>query len=493
MKRLLIIAQFFLVLISTAFAEVRLPAVLADHMVLQRNHPVHIWGWATPSEVVNVTFRGESVSTTTDQFGHWAVYLKPGVAGGPFDLDVRGANSIHIGDILVGDVWFASGQSNMEFKVKNADNATAEIAAANYPKVRLFQVEHTVSEYPLDNVTAKTWVACTPQTVATFSAVAYYFARNIQQKQNVPIGLIESDWGGTPAESWTSLAALANDSSLMPIFASRAKMTEGEIMNRLVVQQEEKEKAAAKAEGRAEPKYPWHPPLNSWEPAALYNAMVAPLTPFPMRGVIWYQGESNSLLDRAPMYERLFQTMIRDWRHRWDDPELPFLYVQIANYTSTDLENWAVIREAQRHALELRNTAMAVTIDIGNPDDVHPKNKQEVGRRLALAARASVYKEALEYSGPLYRQITREGNLIRVWFDHAAGLNAKGGELTGFEIAGSDGRYVRGLAKIDGSTILVSSPELSSPVSVRYGWANSPECNLYNSDGLPASPFRSGP
>jgi sialate O-acetylesterase len=225
----------------------------------------------------------------------------------------------------------------------------------------------------------------------------------------------------------------------------------------------------------------------------VYNAMIAPLTPYPIRGVIWYQGESNSLINRAPLYGRLFQTMIRDWRNRWDQPDLPFLFVQIANYTSTNLENWPEIREGQRHALELRNTAMSVSIDIGNPDDVHPTNKQEVGRRLALAARAIVYKEPLEYSGPLYVRTTREGNQLRVWFDHAQGLSAKGEELTGFEIAGSDGKFYRAQTKIDGSTVLVFSPDLPSPEFVRYGWANSPECNLYNSDGLPASPFRSAP
>jgi sialate O-acetylesterase len=492
MKRPIFAALLLLLLASGLSAEVRVPAVLADHMVVQRDHPVHLWGWAAPGEVVNVTFRGETVSATSDTFGHWGVFMKPGAAGGPFDILIRGTNAIHLSDVLVGDVWFASGQSNMEFKVKDADNSPAEIAGANYPKIRLFQVEHTVSEYPLDDVTARNWVACTPQSIATFSAVAYYFARNIQQKENVPIGLIESDWGGTPAESWTSLAALSSDSSLMPVFAARARMAEGEIMNRLVVEQEEKERAAAKAEGR-KLKYAWHPPLNSWEPSALYNAMVAPLTPFSIRGVIWYQGESNSVVDRAPSYERLFQTMIRDWRSRWNAPDLPFLFVQIANYTSTNLEDWPQIREAQTRALELHNTGMAVTIDIGDPDDVHPTNKQEVGRRLALAARAITYKEPLEYSGPLYRQVTREGNQLRVWFDHANGLNAKNGELTGWEIAGSDGKFYRASARIDGNTVLVSSPDLPSPAFVRYGWANSPVCNLYNGGGLPASPFRSEP
>jgi sialate O-acetylesterase len=492
MKRLLIFAQFVLILISNAFAEVRLPAVLADHMVLQRNRPVHIWGWANSGEAVTVAFRGESATTTTDQLGYWSVFLKPGLAGGPFELDVRGTNTILLTDILVGDVWLASGQSNMELKVKDADNARAELAAANYPQIRLFQVEHIVSEFPLEDVSAETWRACTPKTAAKFSAVAYYFARNVQQKENVPVGVIESDWGGTVVESWTSLSTLSADSSLMPVFAARARMAENEIRNRLIVKEEEKVKAKAKAEGHPEPIFPWHAPLSWWEPSTIFNGMIAPLTPFPVRGVIWYQGESNSALDRYATYGRTFQAMITDWRRRWNDPDLPFLYVQIANYISTDLENWPEIRNAQLQTLALRNTAMAVTIDIGNPDDVHPTNKQEVGRRLALAARAVTYKEPVEYSGPLYVRTTREGNQLRIWFDHAAGLNAKGGELAGFEIAGSDGKFYRAQTKIDGSTILVSSPDLPTPEFVRYGWANSPQCNLYNSDGLPASPFISG-
>jgi sialate O-acetylesterase len=493
MKRSALLSLFILILISTVSAEIRLPAVFADHMVVQRDRPVHVWGWAAPGESVKVSFRGENATVTADQFGHWSASLKPGAAGGPFELNVSGTNSIAVSDVLVGDVWFASGQSNMEFKVKSADNAAAEVAAANYPKIRLFQVEHTVSEYPLDDVMAKTWVAVSPETVANFSAVAYYFARDIQKRENVPIGLIESDWGGTPAESWTSLAALSSDSSLMPVFAARAKMAEGEIMNRLIVEQENKETARAKAEGRPAPKYAWHPPLNSWEPSALYNAMVAPVTPFPIRGVLWYQGESNSVLDRAPSYARLFQTMIQDWRRRWNDPDLPFLFVQISNFTSTDQEDWPIIREAQRRALELRNTAMAVTIDIGNPDDVHPTNKQEVARRLALAARAIVYRQSVQFSGPLYRQATREGNQLRVWFDHASALSAKGGALSGWEAAGADGKFVPATATIDGNTVLVTAAGMDTPRFVRYGWANSPVCNLYNSDGLPASPFRSGP
>jgi sialate O-acetylesterase len=265
--------------------------------------------------------------------------------------------------------------------------------------------------------------------------------------------------------------------------AEANELLEGKIRNRLI--------AEARAQGKPEPQFPWHPPLNMWGPSLLYNAMIAPLTPFPIRGVIWYQGESNSRGERAVMYQRLFRALIEDWRQRWQIGDFPFLFVQLANFTSVPAEDWATIREAQRRTLELRNTAMAVTIDIGNPNNVHPTDKLTVGMRLALAARAIAYGEHLEYSGPMYRQITPEGNIVRVWFDHADGLEAKGGTLTGFEVAGEDGKFFPAEAKFDGNTVVLSSSEVALPEAARYGWGNSPECHLYNRGGLPASPFTS--
>ena len=283
--------------------------------------------------------------------------------------------------------------------------------------------------------------------------------------------------------------ALTADASLMPVFASRARMMDAEAENLLLEPVHQAETAKAKAAGLPLPKFPWHPLQQMWAPAQLYNAMIAPITPYAIRGVIWYQGESNSKLDRAPSYERLFQTMIRDWRDQWALGDFPFLYVQISSFTSDATEDWATIRQAQLRALQLRNTAMAVTIDIGNPEDVHPRDKVDVGHRLALAARATVYGEPVEYSGPLVRQVTLEDHSLRVWFDHAAGLQSKGGPPTSFEIAGADGKFLAAEAHIDGQTIVVSSPSVTMPVKVRYGWANSPNCNLFNGEGLPASPF----
>jgi sialate O-acetylesterase len=494
-QSVLVLAAFILSAILVR-ADVTLPSLLADHMVIQRGLPVHVWGVATPHEIVSVGFRGETKSATTDDDGRWSVFLSPGEAGGPFQLTIKATNTIILNDILVGDVWIASGQSNMEFPMTGLVNSESEIAAAQFPKIRIFVVKHKPADYPLEDVESKGWAACTPETVADSSAVAYFFARNIQQKEGVPVGLIETFWGGTAAESWTSLHGLSTDASLMPVFSERAKTLAEESTTRLRQEKEEREYqlavAQAKADGKPIPWRQWHPDFAAWAPAALYNGMIAPLTPFAIRGVIWYQGEANSG-ERAPLYARLFQTMIRDWRNSWGEGDFPFLFVQIANWNTAPEGLWPDVRNAQRQALALRNTGMAVTIEIGDAEDIHPKNKQDVGLRLALAARAITYGEKIEWSGPLYRQITQEDHALRVWFDHATGLAAKGAAgtpLVGFEIAGADGKYSAAEAKIDGASVVVSSAAVPTPVSVRYGWAANPTCNLVNKDGLPASPFQ---
>ncbi len=493
-RLVLLVATLLHILAISVHADVSVPAVLADHMVVQRGLPVHVWGMAAPHEAVSVAFRGETKAGNADDDGRWSIYLSPGDAGGPFELSIKATNTIVLHDILVGDVWVASGQSNMEFPMTGLVNAQTEIAAAQYPKIRLFLVKHKPADYPLENVESKGWAACTPETAADFSAVAYFFARNLQQKLGVPIGLIESSWGGTAAESWTSLHTLGADAALMPVFSARAKMVDEQSTNVLRQQREDVEfqKAVeqAKAEGKPLPWPQWHPDFEAWAPAALFNGMIAPLTPFAIRGVIWYQGESNASPERAFLYARLFQTMILDWRNSWDEGDFPFLFVQIANWNTEPGELWPEVRNAQRQALALRNTGMAVTIDIGDPIDIHPKNKQDVGLRLSLAARAITYGEKIEWSGPLYRQITQEEHALRVWFDHANGLMAKGATVTGFEVAGADGKYSAADAKIEGTSVVVSSAAVPAPVSVRYGWAANPNCNLYNKEGLPASPFQ---
>jgi sialate O-acetylesterase len=480
--------------LTMARADVTLPALLGDHMVIQRGLPVHIWGNAAEGESIAVEFRGITRSTTADEIGHWSVYLPPAEAGGPFGLTIKGANTIRLEDVLVGDVWIGSGQSNMEFPVKEALHSDAELAAANHPGIRLFHVKNKVGLYPLEDVAAEPWTICTPENIRDFSAVAYFFGRHLQGKLGVPIGLIETSWGGTPAEAWTSQRALSADASLMPVYAEWAQMNDVAARHQLQrtkqLNQWHSAVEQAKAEGKEPPGFPWEPNIdNSWMPSGLYNAMIAPLTRLPIRGVIWYQGESNASRERAPLYAHLFGTMIEDWRHAWKQSDLPFLFVQLANFKTGDAK-WPELREAQRQTLALANTAMAVTIDIGTSDDIHPKNKQDVGLRLALAARAIAYGEKMEYSGPMFQQATPEGHNMRIRFDHTgAGLMARGGVPLGFEISGADGRFVPADAVIEGGTVVVSSSSVAQPVYVRYGWKDDPRCNLYNVEGLPASPF----
>jgi sialate O-acetylesterase len=478
----------------TARADVTLPAVLGDHMVIQRGLPVHIWGTAAEGESVSVEFRGNTRATTADPIGQWSVYLPPAEAGGPFDLTVKGSNTIRLRDVVVGDVWVASGQSNMEFPLNKALHSTEEIAGANRPLIRLFHVKNTVGHYPLDDVAAEPWTSCTPESAREFSAVAYFFGRHLQERLGVPIGLISTSWGGTPAEAWTSQRALSADASLMPVYAEWARMNDDAARHQLQRAKElDRWRGAverAKAEGKEPPGFPWEPNIdNSWMPSGLYNAMIAPLTHFPIRGAIWYQGESNASGERAPLYAHLFETMIQDWRRAWGQGDFPFFFVQLANFKAPGAK-WPELREAQRQTLALANTGMAVAIDIGTPDDIHPKNKQDVGLRLALAARAVAYGEKIEYSGPMFRQATTEGRALRVLFDHTgSGLVAKGGNLLGFEIAGEDGKFVPADARIDGTTVVVSSGSVAQPAHVRFGWKDDPQCNLYNVESLPASPF----
>jgi sialate O-acetylesterase len=473
-----------------------LPGILSSHMVLQRDKPIHIWGWSSPGEKVSVALHGTNRESAGDNLGNWSVYLPPEPAGGPYQLTVTSGNTIVLDDVLIGDVWFASGQSNMEMPLKGFSgaplkNSAEEIAHAGQPSIRLLHIPTKAADFPLRD-SGTSWTVCSPETAANFSAVAYFFGRDLAGREKVPIGLIDSTWGGTPAEAWVSLGGISADAALMPVFATRAQMMQTQAETAAIVAKERREDLAAKEAGRAPPHHVWRPDPASWAPAALFNGMVAPVVPYAIKGVIWYQGESNSRMSFAPMYAKIFPALIADWRAQWHEGDFPFLFVQISNYRSNATEAWAAVREAQRRSLSVANTAMAVTIDIGDPDNVHPADKQTVGARLALAARALAYGENVEYSGPLFRQATPEGEDMRVWFEHTAnGLAARGGALQGFEIAGNDGHFVSASALIDGNTVVVSSSQTPQPKYVRYGWANSPTVNLYNGNGLPASPFTS--
>lgn len=485
--------------IASSDAAVRLPALISDHMLLQRDVPVRIWGWADAGEAVEVRFRGQSKATTASSDGNWQVFLDPMHAGGPDRLTVEATNRLAIEDVLVGEVWVASGQSNMQWTVAKSNDAQAEISSADYPHIRLFQVPQTVANQPKDDVEGA-WKICSPEAVEEFSAVGYFFARQLHKDLGVPFGIVQSAWGGTPAEAWTRKEYLAAEPSLHVLGTEWQSVLDGyapakQRFDRALADWQMRAAGARKA-GRPVPNRPRTPrgPGHQHTPSGLYNAMIAPLTPYAIRGAIWYQGENNAGRAQGYLYRRLFQTMIQNWRDDWGVGEFPFLFVQLANYARvSDTAEWPETREAQALALRMANTGMAVTIDIGDAADIHPRNKQDVGYRLSLAARKIAYGHDIVYSGPVYRQATVEGNAMRVWFDHVAGgLKTSGpGQLEGFEVAGADGKYQPATAKIHGDTVVVSSLAVRAPVAVRYAWANDPAGNLYNASGLPASPFRS--
>lgn len=467
-------------------AEVKLPALISDHMLLQQGVPVRIWGTAAPGEAVKVSFRDQQAATTGGAEGKWAVWLQPLKPGGPDELTIAGSNTVAVRDVLVGEVWVGSGQSNMAWTVGRSDNAAEEIANAKYPSIRLFKVKTTVSEQPMDDVTGA-WSVCNPDTVKDFSAVGYFFARDVHKTRRVPVALIQSAWGGTPAQAWTSRATLETNPALRSVLDNWQRVMENypEAKANYEKQLAEWKPGSTVAQPRP-PMGPGHP----HSPAGLFNAMIAPLTNYAFRGAIWYQGENDAYEARAWNYRHLFRAMIEDWRRAWGVGDFPFLYVQLANFKTNGW--WPILRESQNDALALRNTGMAMAIDIGNSTNIHPTNKQEVGRRLALAARHIAYSEAIVYSGPIFRQLSMHNGALRAWFDHGSGMKARDGAITGFEIAGEDGVYHAAEAKVDGASVVVTSAAVPQPVSVRYGWADDPTCNLVNSAGLPASPFRAG-
>ena len=619
--------------------------LFTDHVVLQRDVPVPVWGWTEPGQRVKIAMAGQSVETTADDSGKWMAKLGPYPAGGPHVLAVTGPKTAEVKDILVGDVWICSGQSNMEWAVKSSNRPAEEIAAANHPRLRLFTVPKKIATEPTVTVDAS-WEVCSPATVGEFSAVGYFFGRDLQRELNVPIGLIDSTWGGTVAEAWTSAGALdtmkdfkdgvaqirsekpepgkpivplaeamatwwrKNDpgSSDQPTWADakidtaawktmklpghweqkgledfdgiawfrkEVRVPEawdgkelilhlgaiddrdttffngvevGHRENHLAARnykvpaglvkagrnviavrvldtggnggfsgQEKDLSLALASEEKADPialagdwTYKVSTPMNNLSTppegtapnpnriTVLYNGMIAPLKPFPIKGAIWYQGESNA--GRPAQYRKLLPTMIRDWRSAFEVGEFPFYIVQLANYMDVRKEpvnsSWAELREAQYLTTKaLPNVGVALAIDIGEAKDIHPRNKQEVGRRLALDALATAYGKDVEYSGPVYKGMEAKGNTVKLTFDHVGGgLVAKGGDkLEGFAIAGEDGKFVWADAVIEGDAVVVSSPKVEKPVTVRYAWADNPICNLYNQAGLPAVPFRTDP
>lgn len=459
-------------------------------MVLQRDLPTPVWGSASPGEAVTVSFRGQTLSTQADNVGEWRVTLAPTAAGAPFELKVAGAaNAVTIQNVAVGEVWVASGQSNMGWTLARSNDAEKEIAASAYPGIRFFHAAKTVASTPQLNVKGE-WKASAPAVSGEFSGVAYFFARNLHQKLGVPVGILQTEWGGTSAEVWTSARALAADPALRQVFVDWADDLAKYPRENTKYQIRLTEFQQGTRKSRPNPPAG---PESPQMPSGLYNAMVAPLVSYGIRGAIWYQGENNAHRGRAELYRSLFPALIADWRSAWKQGDFPFLFVQLANFDKVPPQGeWPELRDAQKEALSLANTGMAVTIDIGDPQDIHPTNKLDVGLRLALAARKIAYSETLVYSGPLFRQTAREGNSMRVYFDEiGGGLTAKGGTLGGFEVAGADGKFVPAEARIDGDTVVVNAPQVDTPARVRYAWANSPVATLFNREGLPASPFQS--
>ena len=508
------------VISGSLHADVKPNPLFTDGAVLQRGQPVPVWGTARDGEKVTVEFNSQKVSSTAAD-GKWSVNLKPLKAGGPFTMTITGDNTVTVNNLLVGEVWVCSGQSNMEWPFAMADNATEEGPKAIFPNIRMFTVKKKVSVSPLTEVEGN-WAECSPQTVGNFSAVGYFFARDLYQKLGVPVGMIHTSWGGTPAQAWTSLEGFGTDAELKgyadsakdrlanysaAVAAYPAKLEEfkaktqewnetvGKAYQEALKSWGEAD-AQAKQAGQAlppkpapthpQPKPPASPDSGAGDPTSLFNGMLAPIIPYGIKGAIWYQGESNA--GQAKRYRTLFPAMIADWRARWKQGNFPFFFVQIAPFHGQPPE----IREAQFLTLaKVKNTAMAVTTDVGNADDIHPTRKEPVGQRLALAARALTYGEKIEYSGPLYDSMSAKGKKAVLRFKHiGGGLVAKDGELKGFTIAGEDKQFVPARAEIQGSTIVVTAEGVAAPKAVRYGWANVPEVNLFNQEGLPATPFR---
>jgi sialate O-acetylesterase len=467
-------------IVTTTFAraDVTVPSIFSDNMVLQLGQELSFWGWAEAGEEVTVSIapseggngaKTDTVMTVAAADGRWLVKLPARMKPGHVAVAIAGKNALALKNVLVGDVWVCSGQSNMEWPVGAAQNHQEEVAAAKFPSIRVFKVERSTALMPQANIEGR-WTVCSPETAAEFSAVGYFFGRELHQRSKHPIGLIQVAFGGANCEAWISHAALKNEEDFAKIL-QRADQAN-------------------------------HDPNQANNPnraSVLYNGMIAPLMHYRIKGTIWYQGESNA--PRAYQYRKLFPQLIQDWRKGWGQGDFPFLFVQLANYVTDKSKPdhplepedsaWAELREAQSMALGVPNTGMVVTIDIGDPHDINPKNKQEVGRRLALSALRLAYGQEVEISGPVFKSMKIDGPEVQLEFDHlGGGLVVHGDPLKGFAIAGADQKFVWATARISGDKVIVVAPNQDRPVAVRYNWGDNPEGNLFNKTGHPAVPFR---
>lgn len=524
-------------------ADVKMSELFGDHMVLQQDVKLPVWGWADPGEAVTVTVGTSTARTTTGSDGKWRVDLAPLPAdGAPQTLTVAGRNTLTFSDVLVGDVWICSGQSNMEYGLgKDADKEV------DNPNIRIFWVNKNAALTPQDHFGEGAperplyghWQVCTRQTISQdgswngFSAVGYYFGHDVYQSTRRPVGMIGAYWGGTPAQAWTSLDALAQNPALAHYADGFKKLTPAQLglfpanwvtydvaarkwdaANQDVMKSWQDDVQKAKAAGQPAPLAPpvmaTRPrnPGNIGTPATLFNGMIHPLIPYAIKGVIWYQGESNVGTNTSPEYGTLLPALIGNWRQKWGQGDFPFLIVQLPNYQPAAADpaigNWPILRESQARALALPNTGLAITLDVGASNGLHPADKRDVGARLALVARHVAYGQDIVYTGPGYDSMKVEGGKVRVSFKNTGSGLIIGSSpiardptpptrLTGFELAGADRKWIAADAVIDGQTVVVSSDQVTAPVAVRYAWADNPTCNLYNKAGLPAAPFRSDP
>lgn len=463
----------FLFILSNAFyaeADIRLPAIIADNMVLQQKTDAVLWGWADPNEEIEIigSWNNQRVKIKTSADGKWLAKIKTAAAGGPYTLSFKATNTITFTDVYLGEVWFCSGQSNMEWKIKQTQKIDSISEMATNPLIRMFTVKRATAQVPQEDVVGR-WVVNSPSAVLDFSAIAYHFGNELATRLDIPIGLIHSSWGGTPAEAWVNKEVLESSEIFKPILARHQKKIES-------YDTDKNKQGNEKLED---------PRLHYQSPAVLYNAMLKPLLNYRIKGVIWYQGESNA--SRAYQYRKLFPALIAHWRTEFKINDLPFHYVQIAPFKGQNPE----IREAQLMTLKTSdNVGMAVTTDVGDCDDIHPRNKIPVGKRLAYIALNKNYNQKeVEWQSPMYRSHTIEQNKIRVYFDTDSKL-VPTAQLREFVIAGEDQKFYAAKAVVEGKTVVVYHEDVAKPVAVRFAWQNCPDPNLFNEGGLPASPFR---
>jgi len=480
-------------------ATVSLAPPFQDNAVLQQGKSVPVWGKADAGEKITVEFHGQKKETTAGADGAWRVNLDDLKASAePAEMLVAGSNSIHLKNLLVGEVWICAGQSNMAWPVRNSKDADKEMADANYPLIRHFKTDLSAAASPQDAVKGE-WEICSPQTVGGFTAVGYFFGRELFKQLNVPIGLLNISYGGSPIESWMSAGSLQAN-AVYPAITARLKQDQAryparkKLYDARLAAYEAKKAEAAKTGAKLTDRPPralaGPDTVDRFTPSALYNAMLHPFIPFAIRGITWFQGEANVF--RPAEYHQLFPAMIQEWRTEFAQGDLPFYFVQMANQaraSDTTQVMLAFLREGQASGLKLSETGMVVSADVGDPHDNHFKNKQEIGHRLALHALAKTYGRTGEFSGPTVKDIAKTDNGYRVTFDHADGLKLTGTE--GFEIAGADKVFHPALAKIEKDAVVVTATEVPTPVAVRYAWKDNPAMTLFNASGLPAPAFRS--